>query len=104
MPDLASDVLRGAAAIAEELFDNRSQKFRRKVYHLHSRRALPTWIEGNRVVSTSVCASAALRDETGSGDDDRHCSPDKHLRIQKAETRGESRGSIRNADADEGQV
>lgn len=52
MPDLASDVLRGAAAIAEELFDNRSQKFRRKVYHLHSRRALPTWIEGNRVVST----------------------------------------------------
>jgi hypothetical protein len=34
------------------LFDSRSKKHKRKVYHLHSRRALPTWIEGNQVVST----------------------------------------------------
>ena len=52
MTDLASDILRGAAAIAEELFDSRSIKHRRKVYHLHSRRMLPTWIEGHQVVST----------------------------------------------------
>ena len=52
MPDLASDVLRGAAAIAEELFDRRDQKHKRKVYHLHLRRQLPTWLEGNQIVST----------------------------------------------------
>ena len=52
MAGLSDDVIRGAAALAEELFDNRSQKFRRKVYHLHARRALPTWIEGNQIVST----------------------------------------------------
>lgn len=52
MPDLASDILRGAAAIAEEVLGSRSQKNRRKIYHLHSRRALPTWVEGNQVVST----------------------------------------------------
>jgi hypothetical protein len=52
MTDLAGDILRGAAAIAEEVLGSRSQKNRRKIYHLHSRHALPTWIEGNQVVST----------------------------------------------------
>lgn len=52
MPDLANDLLRGAGELAEELFDNRSQKFHRKVYHLHARRQIPTWIEGNQIVST----------------------------------------------------
>jgi hypothetical protein len=52
MVDLASDILRGATAIAEEVFGSRSIKSRRKIYHLHARRALPTWIEGNQIVST----------------------------------------------------
>lgn len=52
MTDLASDILRGAAAIAEEVLGSRSQKNRRKIYHLHAQRVLPTWVEGNQVVSS----------------------------------------------------
>ena len=52
MSNLANDVLRGAGEIAEHLFGSRSKKNRRRVYHLHSRRVLPTWIEGNSVIST----------------------------------------------------
>jgi hypothetical protein len=52
MSNLADDVLRGAGEIAEHLLGSRSKKNRRKIYHMHARRALPTWVEGNTVVST----------------------------------------------------
>lgn len=52
MTELASDLLRGAAAIAEEVLGSRSEKNRRRIYHMHERRLLPTWKEGNEIIST----------------------------------------------------
>ena len=45
---LGDDLLFGAAAIAEFLFKNR--KKRRKVYHLHERRLIPTFKVGPELV------------------------------------------------------
>jgi hypothetical protein len=52
MSDLASDLLHGAGAIAEEVFGTRSEKARRRIYHLHQKRRLPTWKEGPEIMST----------------------------------------------------
>ena len=52
MTDLAGDLLRGAGAIAEEVLGSRSQKNKRKIYHMHEHRQLPTWMEGNQIIST----------------------------------------------------
>lgn len=52
MTDLANDLLRGAGAIAEEVLGSRSQKNRRRIYHMHQKRLLPTWKEGNEITST----------------------------------------------------
>jgi len=62
--NLAREVLRGARRIAAELFDDEGsndkekKKNERWVYHKHERGDLPTWLEGNQIVTTLT----ALRD------------------------------------------
>ena len=41
--DLGADLLIGAAAIARDVLGSDSQKNRRKIYHLHERRSVPTF-------------------------------------------------------------
>jgi hypothetical protein len=41
--DLASDLLFGAGAIAEDLFGQDTKQNRRRVYHLHQQGHLPTF-------------------------------------------------------------
>jgi hypothetical protein len=43
MGSVADDLLRGAGEIAEEVFGNRSEKNKRRIYHMHERRHLPTF-------------------------------------------------------------
>jgi hypothetical protein len=56
--DLASEVLRGAKKIALELYKKDDRKHQRKIYHKHETGQLPTWKEGQELVTTRT----ALRD------------------------------------------
>jgi hypothetical protein len=56
--DLPSEVLRGARAIALELFGADTKKNRRRTYHKHETGQIPTWREGQEIVTTRT----ALRD------------------------------------------
>jgi hypothetical protein len=60
MSDLASDLLFGAGAIAKDLFGEDTEKNRRRVYHLHEKRRLPTWKNGDG--PEIISRKSALRD------------------------------------------
>jgi hypothetical protein len=49
--DLANDLLFGAGNIAKDLLGADTIKNRRKIYHLHHQRLLPTWKLGAELVS-----------------------------------------------------
>lgn len=51
MEDLATDLLWGAGAIAQDLFGANTAPNRRRVYHLHEQGRLPTWKHGPTIVS-----------------------------------------------------
>jgi hypothetical protein len=50
--DLANEVLRGAKNIALELYNKDDKKHLRKIYHKHETGQLPTWKEGQELVTT----------------------------------------------------
>ena len=54
MSDLANELLWGAGAIATDLFGRDTKKTRRKVYHLHQKRRLPTWKDGPDIITTKT--------------------------------------------------
>jgi hypothetical protein len=64
---LGQELLRGARAIALELYedeqagDKEQRKHDRRVYHLHQTKQLPTRVEGGQIVTTRT----ALRKHYG---------------------------------------
>jgi hypothetical protein len=51
MDTLFEDLLFGAGPIAKEVRGKDTKKNRRWVYHRHRNKQLPTWNEGNQIVS-----------------------------------------------------
>jgi hypothetical protein len=51
MSELSEDLLWGARAIARELRGKDTKSARRKVYHLHELKLIPTWKVGPELVT-----------------------------------------------------
>jgi hypothetical protein len=51
MSNLCDDLLRGAGPIAAELYGRDNAKNRRRVYYRHGRGRLPTWKDGEEIIT-----------------------------------------------------
>jgi hypothetical protein len=51
MAKLSDDLLLGAGPIAAELYGRDNKKNRRKVYYRHEQGRLPTWKDGDEIIT-----------------------------------------------------
>jgi hypothetical protein len=58
--DLAKDLLLGAGPIAKDLFGEDTPENRRKIYHWHEERVLPTFRFGGKLASTRSAIRAVI--------------------------------------------
>jgi hypothetical protein len=50
--DIFQDVLRGAGEISKIVYGKNTKENRRRIYHKHERKQLPTWKEGAEIITT----------------------------------------------------
>jgi hypothetical protein len=58
---IADDLLWGAGAIAYEIFGSNTEQTRRRVYHLHEKRLLPTAKNGGTLIARRSQLQQALQ-------------------------------------------
>lgn len=57
---VTKDVLIGAGPLAKDVFGADTPENRRKIYHLHAERVLPTWMFGGRLAATRTALRSAI--------------------------------------------
>ena len=70
MTDISDDLLLGASAIAREVLGNDTVKNRRKIYHLHQRRLLPTFKLGSEIAARRSAIRQRIADRERAALDD----------------------------------
>jgi len=50
--EFSKEILRGAGAISKVVYGANTQQNRRRIYHKHETKQLPTWMEGNQIITT----------------------------------------------------
>ena len=56
----AKDLLIGVGPIAEDFYGADTPENRRKIYHLHAARVLPTWRFGGKLAATRTALRSAI--------------------------------------------
>jgi hypothetical protein len=57
---VTKDVLIGAGPIAEDFFGKDTPENRRRIYHMHEERTLPTWNLGGKLAATRSALRATI--------------------------------------------